>query len=41
VEQTVLPDRGWGRNEVAARVRTTPRTVRAWRLVPPEGAPDD
>jgi hypothetical protein len=40
VEQTVLPDREWSRDEVAERVRTTPATVTSWLLVPP-GAPAD
>ena len=34
VEQTVLPDREWSRNEVAEHVRTAPTTVTTWRLVP-------
>jgi hypothetical protein len=34
VEQTVLPDRAWTHEEVAARVRTTPPEAVAWRLVP-------
>lgn len=37
VEQTVLPDREWGRDEVAEKVRATPATVRTWRLVPGDG----
>jgi len=37
VVQTVLPDRVWGRDEVAEKVRTTPTTVATWRLVPGDG----
>lgn len=39
LEVTVLPDRGWGRDEVAERVRTTPPSVVSWELVPPAGSP--
>lgn len=34
VEQTVVPDRRWSRAEAFRRVRTTPGTTVAWRLVP-------
>jgi hypothetical protein len=34
---TVLPDRGWGRDEVAERVRTTSPSVVTWELVPASG----
>ena len=34
VEQTVLPDRRWTRAEAVQRVRTTPTSAVAWRLVP-------
>ncbi|SDY46802.1 Protein of unknown function [Geodermatophilus africanus] len=39
LEVAVLPDRGWGRDEVAERVRTTPPSVVSWELVPPAGSP--
>jgi hypothetical protein len=38
VEHTVLPDREWGRDEVAEKARTTPATVTPWRLVPREAS---
>ena len=39
LEVTVLPDRPWGPDEVAERVRTTPPSMVTWQLVPPDRSP--